>query len=486
MKLSVRIFIAYFFLVAVAMWWYMARTIDELKPAYLQPSEEVMVDTANLLAEIAAPSLLNVLPNTLDNSELADAINRYRQRNLDAEIWSYRKIDPDLIVYVTDTNGMVLYHTEPSEIGADYHDWLDVSLTLKGKYGARTSELVPGEISTRVAYVAAPVTIGGEIAGVLTVGKPHSSLQPLLDSTRRRVLFNGAILLLLALAAGGVLTWWLTDSIRKLTNYARQMQNGERVAVPRLAEKELSYLADAMLDMRNELRSANYIERYVYSITHEMKSPIAAIKGAAELMSEADMPVAEQQRFITNIRQEIIRMQSLVDRLLELAKLEKREQLHEPELLDLCKVVWDVVKSVERLAEAKAVEIQVNVPDGLVAVYAEAFLLKLALGNLLENAVQFSSDQGMINVTLTVMENNKSYQLVVINDGAPIPEYALERVFERFYSLPRPDGSPKSTGLGLSIVREIVKLHNGSVTLNNTPDKGSVVAKLLLPCPHIT
>lgn len=481
MKLSVRIFIAYFFLVAIAMWWYVARTIDELKPAYLQPSEEVMVDTANLLAEIAAPSLLQVLPNSLDNSELANAINRYRQRELAARIWSYEKNDPDLIVYVTDAYGTVLYHTDPLEIGVDYHDWLDVSRTLQGDYGARTSESVPGQVSTRVAYVAAPIKVGGEIVGVLTVGKPHASLQPLLDSTRHQVLINGAILLLLALASGGLLAWWLTSSIRKLTRYARQVRDGERVQAPHLAEKELSYLAEAMSDMRNELRSASYIERYVYSVTHEMKSPIAAIRGAAELMHEADMPAEERYRFIANIQQEAERMQSLIDHLLELAKLEKREQLQQPELLDLRELIQKVLLSVKPVADRKNVAVLLDLPEQLVPVYGEAFLLQLALGNLLENAVQFSVETGTVTIAVTTPEDQSSHSIRIINQGVQIPEYAEARLFERFYSLPRPDGSPKSTGLGLSIVREIAKLHGGSVSLSNSQDKQSVIAELGLP-----
>lgn len=486
MRLSVRIFIGYFALVAAALWWYVQSTVDELKPAYLQPSEEVMVDTANLLAELAAPMLMSRLPDNLQNTELADSINRYQQRELDAQIWSYRKTSPDLIVYITDARGQVLFHTDASQVGADYSQWLDVSLTLKGEYGARTSEAVPGQVATREAYVAAPIMAGGEIIGVLSVGKPHSSLQPLLNVTQRKVVIQGILLMLAALVLGVLLSWWLTTSIRRLTEYARRVRDGERIDPPRLKEKELSYLAQAMDEMRVELRAANYVERYIHSITHEMKSPIAAIRGAAELLSEPQMPEDQRARFIGNINTEIRQLQNLTDRLLELAKLEKQERLLAPETLDPGELLQRLQQRHAASPAGQQRRWDIRIADQLCQLSGDEFLLEIALNNVLDNAVQFCPPQGLIRVSLTV--NAGSLSIRIANQGEPIPDYALGRVFERFYSLPRPSGQRKSTGLGLAIVREIITLHDGSVMVRNAghqqqaddPSKG-VEVEIILP-----
>lgn len=484
MRLSVRIFIGYFALVAIALWWYISSTIEELRPAYLQPSEEVMVDTANLLAEIAAPFLSRHLPDDLMETELADSIGRYQKRRLDAQIWSYRKTDPDLIVYITDTNGQVLYHSQLQELGADYSEWLDVSLTLKGEYGARTSEAVPGQVATRVAYVGAPIKIGEEIIGVLSVGKPHASLQPLLDATQRTVVTQGIILMLVALVIGVLLAWWLTYSIRKLTHYARQVRDGERVDPPKLVEKELSYLATAMDEMRTELRAANYVERYIHSITHEMKSPIAAIRGAAELLSEPDMESLQRERFVNNINSEIRQLQNLIDKLLELSKLEKQERLHAPEVIDLCALL---VKSQQRLALTEPGQKrhwQLQLPESSCDVLGDAFMLEIVMHNIMDNALQFCPVNGEIGIQLVAKANR--WVMTISNAGEPVPKYALNRVFERFYSLPRPDGSRKSTGLGLAIVKEIITLHGGRVILKNlapTRDGGGAAVAVIINLP---
>ena len=108
----------------------------------------------------------------------------------------------------------------------------------------------------------------------------------------------------------------------------------------------------------------------------------------------------------------------------------------------------------------------------------EAFLLRQALTNLLDNAIDFSPAGGTVSVCAA--HAGQWLELRIRDHGPGIPDYAQERVFERFYSLPRPAGGKKGTGLGLPFVREIAELHGGSVSLANHPD-GGAEALLRLP-----
>jgi two-component system sensor histidine kinase CreC len=111
-------------------------------------------------------------------------------------------------------------------------------------------------------------------------------------------------------------------------------------------------------------------------------------------------------------------------------------------------------------------------------VRGEKFLLEQAIGNLLHNALDFTPPGGAVTVAITV-EGTRA--IVSIDDTGPgVPAYALEKVFDRFYSLPRPDTGRKSSGLGLSIVREVARLHGGEATLENRPG-GGARAGLILP-----
>jgi len=111
-------------------------------------------------------------------------------------------------------------------------------------------------------------------------------------------------------------------------------------------------------------------------------------------------------------------------------------------------------------------------------VTGESFLLRQALGNLLENAIAFSPARGRIDLSLSTAPG---LAIIAVRDRGPgVPDYALGRVFERFFSLPRPDGTGKSTGLGLSLVREVAALHGGGARLTNHTD-GGALAVLDLP-----
>ena len=117
---------------------------------------------------------------------------------------------------------------------------------------------------------------------MVSVSKPNRTLQPYIERSERRLTWFGGALIALGLLVGGLLSWWLSGSVRKLTRYAQQVSAGERAELPQVRGGELAQLAQALERMRTELEGKAYVERYVHTLTHELKSPLAAIRGAAE------------------------------------------------------------------------------------------------------------------------------------------------------------------------------------------------------------
>ncbi|WP_078121245.1 two-component system sensor histidine kinase CreC [Thiosocius teredinicola] len=473
MNLSVRIFLGYFVLVGFAIWFVMRTFSAELVPGMRQSLEEVLVDTANLLAELVAEE---VDQRRLQSGHFADAMASFAERRIDARIWFLRKRDPNLIVYITDAKGIVLYDSRGRDVGKDYSQWNDVLLTLRGKYGARTTREDEKDDFSSVMYVAAPIYRHDELIGVVTVGKPSVTVQPFVESATRNIKEKGVLMILAALAVGIIITYWLSMSIRKLTAYARAVRDGERPSVPRLREKELAQLADAMDAMRRELEGKDYVENYLHILTHEMKSPLAAIRGTAELLDE-EMPLADRQRFIANIRSEANRLHQVVEQLLQLAVVEKQQGLSNPESVDVTAMIEELCEARQWRAEQDGIRFELDLRQG-VRLVAERFLLRQALGNLIDNAIDFSPRGGTIRFADRVHEG--VWSLSITDQGPGVPEYALDRVFERFYSLPRPATDARSSGLGLSFVREVAQVHGGEVQLANAPRQGAV-ATLSLP-----
>ena len=473
MSLSPRLLLGWFVIAGLATVLFLNSILNQVPSSVRQASEEVMVDSANLLAEIAEQHWPQ---GFAADSPFAVAVDRYLARQLNAQIWSRHKTGTELVIYLTDLNGSVLYHTDPQQVGEDYSQWRDVSLTLRGEYGARTTRIDPEDDTSSLMYIAAPVYQGDQLVGVLTLGKPNASLHPFITLAHGYFWQRGGVILLGALLLGAGMAFWLNRSVRRLVDYVEQVRHGERVSPPQLADKELARLAAATEAMRREIDGKAYVEQYVHTLTHEMKSPLSAIRGAAELLQEGNVPDPMRARFLANIDGESLRLQRLVDRLLSLAGVEKRQQLEQTETVDLAAIAAIELEAKRPLAERKGLTLTLEC-DADCSLAGDRFLLEQAISNLLDNAIEFSLPDGA--VALQISGSGSTLSLRVRNDGPAVPDYALGRVFERFYSLPRPDGQRKSTGLGLSFVREIARLHRGRVSLYNRAEGGVEVEMML-------
>ncbi|UUY09774.1 two-component system sensor histidine kinase CreC [Pseudomonas sp. J452] len=471
MPLGVRIFLVYFLFVGLAGWFVLSTVMDEIRPGVRQSTEETLVDTANLLAEILRDE---VKAGSLAQGRLPELLKAYGQRQPQAQIWGVEKSAVNHRIYVTDARGIVLLDSSGAALGQDYSRWNDVYLTLQGQYGARSTREDPADEDSSVMYVAAPIKDGEQIIGVVSVAKPNKSLQPYIERSQRRLGWLGAGLIVLGLLIGGVLSWWLSGSLRKLTRYAQAVSQGQRAELPALRGGELTQLATAVQKMRTELEGKDYVERYVHTLTHELKSPLAAIRGAAELL-EGEMPAEQRQRFVANIASEGARLQQLIERLLNLALVEQRQGLEERVPVLLHELVEELLQSQAARIEAAGLQVENRIDAGL-SVSGERFLLRQALANLLDNALDFTPPGGLLRFSAEVQ--GAVVQLSLFNQGEAIPDYALPRLSERFYSLPRPSNGRKSTGLGLNFVQEVAGLHGGSLQVGNVP--GGVEALLRL------
>ncbi|MFG0634540.1 two-component system sensor histidine kinase CreC [Pseudomonas sp. xss_2] len=476
MRLGIRIFLVYFLFVGLSGYFLLNTVREQIRPVVRQSSEETLVDTANLLAEILRD---DVKAGTLAQSRLSQLLESYGQRRPGAEIWGLAKNQVSHRIYVTDAKGTVLLDSSGNDLGKDYSRWNDVYLTLQGQYGARSTRSDPDDESTSVMHVAAPIMDAGKIIGVVTVAKPNSSLQPYIDRAERRLLNLGLGLIGLGLLVGALLSWWLARSLRRLTHYAQAVSEGQRAALPHYKGGELGQLATAVERMRTELAGKAYVERYVHTLTHELKSPLAAIRGASELL-QGEMPAEQRVRFASNIERESGRLQQMIERLLNLAQVEQMQALEDEQDVALAPMVDELLLAHAARIESAGLQVRQRVPVG-VRLRCDPFLMRQALANLLENALDFTPQGGALLFELE--QAGERMALSLFNQGEAIPHYAIGRVSERFYSLPRPGSGRKSTGLGLNFVAEVMQLHGGALAVDNV--EGGVRVRLWLPARRI-
>ncbi len=474
MKIRTRILIGFILLYVAGSYFVFDMIVSDIRPRYLEAVEESLNDTAHLMAALIESDMKKGKSPCDSLDAIFGAVAR---KKISSRIYGLTKTDINLQVYVTDARGIVRYNSMGGKnVGKDYSRWNDVRRTLDGAYGARSSRAVKSDPSTNALYVSAPIRHDGRIAGVVTVVKPENSVTLFMALARRKII-TAAVISCLAFAVLGVLlTLWINRPIARLFGYVTSLRAGGRPAFPRLSAAEIRDLGVAFDRMRAELEGKNYIEGYVQALTHELKSPLSSIRGAAELLDD-DMADDRRKKFHRTIRDETGRIDAIIERLLQLTSLEKRKHLNNIETIDLEGVAAEVIASLEPQVFRAGIKITNAVNPGH-SVTGEKFLITHAVLNLVKNAIQFTPAGGSITLSSSAQED---FTLLTVTDtGTGIPDYALTRVFDRFYSLPGREGA-RGTGLGLPFVREVALLHGGYAELKNNTGGPGATATLAMP-----
>lgn len=487
MRLGLRLLFGYLLVTGLAAFFLLRVFMVEIKPSVRDVMEDILVDTANLLAETAAADLAALPPGgTLDaaHSPFAQAVMAYGSRPIDAKIWGLQKRTLDFRVYLTDAAGRVVFDSGPvPALGEDYSRWRDVARTLRGEYGARASPDDDSDNGGNVMYVAAPVRRAGQTIGVLTVAKPSSSVARFIARAERKVLTAGVLLLGLSLLVGVAVTAWTVHSVRRLRRYAQQvgtddLQPGAVPPAPPQLPGELGDLAQAMDRMRARLEGREHLEHTVRALTHELKGPITAIHGAAELLHD-ELPAADRQRFSAQIDQQAQRMNDLVEQMLALSKLESLRGLPDQQPVPLLALTEQVLGQHAARLEQRGLRLHWLQRDGT-PVAGDAQRLALALSNLLVNAMAWAPPNSVLDLCIQPLAAPPRLHWSLRDRGPGVPDYALPQLGQRFFSTAEPASGRKGSGLGLAIVRQVVALHGGQLRFEPAQPGLRVVIELPL------
>lgn len=303
------------------------------------------------------------------------------------------------------------------------------------------------------------------------------------------VMFVAAgVALLVAIVASIVFANLLTQPIRQLTGASRELSEGNlAVRVPPSGAPEMAELTTAFNTMAERLQqSIEFIRRdrdrgrdFLADVSHELRTPIAALRTFNELLAEgAVADDATRQEFLEQSRQQIERLDWLATNLLELSKLDSGLVHLDLRPDDLRAVVESAVHQAQPAADRRRVELVLDMPADPIRQRHDPQRIGQVLTNLIGNALKFTAPGGRVRVELSPTESGA--HLRVADTGVGIDPSELPYVFERFYRGSQAHESRAAgSGLGLSIVRSIVEMHNGRVAITSTPGKGTQVSILL-------
>jgi two-component system sensor histidine kinase CreC len=468
MRITLLIVAGFLLIAGSGFFWLMKTISDDIEKQYSQASEEPLVDFAHLFASLLEQDMKE---GKIEETKFREGFSNAYRREFLAKIYQIRKSKIHTNVYVTDENGIVIFDSKNGlREGEDYSEYNDVFLARKGEYGVRATRSDQNDSRTTVFYIAAPVYDGEKLAGTLTVSRPETAMAPFAEESRKLVVRSSLITAGIVFLLGAAWAYLVLHPIRNLTRHAQRIALGKQATLPATGMGELRTLSLALEDMRRELEGKHYVENYVQALTHELKSPLAAIRGAAELIDD-QMPEEKRKRFLGNILTETDRSENMVRRLVQLASVESRTRLEKRETVDLATLVREEVAGLSSSIETKKLLIEDSGVGAGLSIEGDSLMLRIAVRNILSNAIDFSPEGGEIEITL--LQKEKGIQLSILDRGPGIPEYAEGRIFDRFYSLKNEITGRKGSGIGLSFVEAAMHLHSGSAKLINRSNGGA-------------
>jgi heavy metal sensor kinase len=279
-------------------------------------------------------------------------------------------------------------------------------------------------------------------------------------------------------------SYWLAAHafrpITRLTRTARGIEAGDlhqRVPVPSTRD-EVQDLALTFNDMIERLeRAFTRQRRFVADASHELRTPVAAIRSMTEVALAQDAPLEEYAAVLCDVNAEAERLGHLIRDLLDLARIDEGKTVFEHEPVRLDRLVQETAATTESLATERDIVLEVQANEPVTVLGDEAWLIQIVM-NLIDNALTYTNAGG--KVTLNVEVKDRNAYLTISDTGIGIAPEHMEHIFERFY---RVDAARSShvggSGLGLAIVERVVRLHGGAVTVESQLGRGSTFTVML-------
>ena len=271
-----------------------------------------------------------------------------------------------------------------------------------------------------------------------------------------------------------VLRGALSDALAGRSTDSAELRIGERTALLTARPLPAGGAVLALLDLTAIRRLETVRRDFVANVSHELKTPLTVISGFAETLADDNPPEAQRQQFVEAIRNNALRMQRLVDDLLDLSRIESGHWQPSPTRVDLAAAIGDTVTSIAPAARAKSIDLVIDVAPDATTVTADQLSVRQVLANLVENAVRHTHAG---SVTIFSRAERDAIVIGVRDTGSGIPAEHLPRVFERFYRVdPGRSREAGGTGLGLAIVKHLVEAHGGRVVAESAPGVGTTVS----------
>lgn len=376
-------------------------------------------------------------------------------------------------IYLTDENGVYLSsslrHRLPEMV-------LAPDILVKIRRGENATRLWEGHREQEpVIAVATPVVLEGRVAGAVVLVAPVKGVDAAINAVRSQILRATLLALVLGIGVGLGISYGMTRQIREIAkgvNRFAQEDLGYRIPV--ITNDELGEIADNFNRMAESIESNNKRRQALLAaISHEVRTPLTNILGYLEAVQDGVISDADLKPTLELVTEEAHFIEKMVSDILDLARMDATDYNINISKFDLIYVVNKVVKKLEAMARATKNKTVLDVPPSLM-VEGDEVRMEQLLTNLYRNALQFTREG---TITIALRENDGTFDLKVKDTGIGIPKEHLPYIFDPFYKAdPSRAKEYKESGLGLTVVKSIVRLHGGTIHIESQEGQGTTIS----------
>ena len=331
-----------------------------------------------------------------------------------------------------------------------------------------------GQYGEEVLSVMYPVTSGLSTRGYIAVSLPLTSIREETADILKPVVIVGIINFGLSFVILLVLGFSVYVPLRKITDGAKAFASGNLNHTIEVATNdEMGYLADTLNVMAAELRkNEEYQKKFISNISHDFRSPLTSIKGFTEAMTDGTIPPELHEKYLGIIAQETERLEKLTNSVLTLENMDMNKGSLSKSVFDINGLLKKTAAVFEGSCRKKKISIDLVLTGPELSVNADYEKIEQVIYNLLDNAIKFSEKGSEIKLETTIRHGK--CEISVKDEGCGIPAAELSYIWDHFYKSDSSRGKDrKGSGLGLSIVKEIVSAHNQTISVVSTVNVGT-------------
>ncbi len=460
---------------------YVFITIDTVKMYFQEKNQRLHADLAEHVVKEVKPSFSN---------------GQVNEASMDMIMHSMMAINPSIEVYLLDSYGRILNYVAPyKKVKLEQVTLGPINQFIATKGQKFITGDDPRNPGIKKEFSAAPIRENDQLVGyvyvVLASEEYDMAAQDLIGDYIMRL--GGKTMLLTLVTTfllGLTIFWFITRYLNQIIEVVKRFKEGkleERIPVKSSGELKVlaltfNEMAEKILNNIEDIKATENLRReLVANVSHDLRTPISIIHGYVEtlLMKESSLTDQERTQYLNTVLESTERLKKLVADLFELSKLEAKEIQPHKEPFFISELIQDISHKHKLMAQEKNITIVPVVDNNTPMVNADISLIERVLQNLMDNAIKFSNDGGII--TIETHQFDDLVEVKITDTGKGIPEEDLPYVFDRYFNFSKSSAvaenskeAPKtSSGLGLAIVKKILEIHDATIKLTSRLNKGS-------------